>query len=48
MFSQESVEILTSIKNDTRISAKNSVVLPQIARDINLSKLNIMKLMKIK
>jgi hypothetical protein len=47
MFSQESVEILSSIKNDTRISAKNSVVLPQIARDANLTKLNIMKLVKL-
>jgi hypothetical protein len=47
IFSQESIEILTSIKNDTRISAKNSVVFPQIARDINLAKLNIMKLVRL-
>jgi hypothetical protein len=46
-FSQESIEILTSIKNDTRISAKNSVSLPQIAMDINLAKLNIMKLVRL-
>ena len=47
IFSQESIEILSSIKNDTRISAKNSVALPQIARDINLAKLNIMKLVRL-
>lgn len=47
IFSQESIEILLSIKNDTRISAKNSVALPQIARDINLAKLNIMKLVRL-
>jgi hypothetical protein len=46
-FSQESIEILSSIKNDTRISAKNSVSLPQIAMDINLAKLNIMKLVRL-
>ena len=47
VFSQESIEILSSIKNDTRISAKNSVALPQIARDINLTKLNMMKLVRL-
>ncbi len=46
-FSPESIEILSSIKNDTRISAKNSVSLPQIAMDINLAKLNIMKLVRL-
>jgi hypothetical protein len=46
-FSKESVDILVSIKSDTRISAKNSSVLPGMARDMNLMRQNISKLLKI-
>jgi hypothetical protein len=46
-FSKESVDILVSIKSDTRISAKNSSVLPGMARDMNLIRQNISKLLKI-
>jgi hypothetical protein len=45
--STESVEILSSIRQDTKISAKNSVVLPKMAMDMNLMKLNIMKLVSL-
>lgn len=47
MFSKESIDILVSIKSDTRISAKNSVVLPSMARDMNLVRQNILKLVKL-
>jgi hypothetical protein len=44
--SQESVDILISIKEDTRITAKNSVVLPSMARDMNIMRQNMIKLVK--
>jgi soluble lytic murein transglycosylase-like protein len=44
--SSESIEILISIKKDTRITAKNSVVLPGMARDMNIMRQNIIKLVK--
>jgi hypothetical protein len=47
IFSKESVDILVSIKSDTRISAKNSTVLPGMARDMNLVRQNIAKLVKL-
>jgi len=47
MFSKESIDVLVSIKRDTRISAKNSVVLPSMARDMNLVRQNILKLVKL-
>lgn len=47
MFSKESIDVLVSIKRDTRISAKNSVVLPAMARDMNLVRQNILKLVKL-
>jgi hypothetical protein len=46
-FSGESVDILISIKKDTRISAKNSMVLPSMARDMNLTRQNIAKLVRL-
>lgn len=46
-FSPESIEIFSSIKKDTRISARNSVVLPAMARDMNIMKQNISKLVKL-
>lgn len=47
MFSKESIDVLVSIKRDTRISAKNSIVLPAMARDMNLVRQNILKLVKL-
>jgi hypothetical protein len=47
VFSKESVDILVSIKSDTRISAKNSTVLPGMARDMNIMRQNISKLVKL-
>jgi hypothetical protein len=46
-FSEKAVDVLLTLKRDTRISAKNSVVLPQMARDMNLTKQNIMKLVRL-
>jgi GH24 family phage-related lysozyme (muramidase) len=42
-----SAEKLDDINRNTKISAMNSVVLPKMAMDMNLMKLNIMKLVKI-
>lgn len=47
LVSKESVEILVSIKNDTRSTAKNSLVLPSMARDMNIVRQNISKLVKL-
>ena len=38
---------LTDIAVNTRLTAKNTMVLPMMARDANLTKLNIMKLVKL-
>jgi hypothetical protein len=38
---------LTDIGVNTRLTAKNTMVLPMMARDSNLTKLNIMKLVKL-
>jgi len=46
-FSSESIDVLVSIKKDTRISAKNSMVLPAMARDMNLIRQNIGRLVKL-
>lgn len=46
-FSSESIDVLISIKKDTRISAKNSMVLPSMARDMNLMRQNISRLVKL-
>lgn len=46
-FSSESIDVLVSIKKDTRISAKNSMVLPAMARDMNLMRQNIGRLVKL-
>lgn len=46
-FSSESIDVLVSIKKDTRISAKNSMVLPSMARDMNLMRQNISRLVKL-
>lgn len=46
-FSSESIDVLVDIKKDTRISAKNSSVLPSMARDMNLIRQNILKLVKL-
>jgi hypothetical protein len=46
-FSSESIDVLVSIKKDTRTSAKNSMVLPSMARDMNLMRQNISKLVKL-
>jgi hypothetical protein len=45
--STETVDVLISIKKDTRISAKNSMVLPAMARDMNLMRQNIGRLVKL-
>jgi hypothetical protein len=39
--------LLMGIKQDTKITAKNSIVLPQLARDMNLVRQNIAKLVKL-
>lgn len=46
-FSQESIEILSSIKSDTRTTAKNSMILPALARDMNVMRQNVVKLVKL-
>ena len=46
-FSKESIEILSSIKSDTRTTAKNSMILPALARDMNVMRQNIVKLVKL-
>jgi len=46
-FSKESVEILASIKSDTRTTAKNSMILPALARDMNVMRQNVVKLVKL-
>ena len=38
---------MTDVAINTRITAKNTMVLPMMARDTNLTKLNIMKLVKL-
>jgi len=40
-------QVLGEILKNTNISAKNSVVLPYMARDMNLTRLNIMRLVKL-
>lgn len=40
-------EVLEQINANSRISAKNSVVLPAMARDMNLTRMNIIKLVKL-
>lgn len=40
-------EVLEQINANSRISAKNSVVLPAMARDMNLTRMNIVKLVKL-
>ena len=39
--------VLQEINTNSRISAKNSVVLPSMARDMNLMRMNIIKLVKL-
>jgi hypothetical protein len=46
-FSSETIDVLVSIKKDTRISAKNSMVLPAMARDMNIMRQNIGRLVKL-
>ncbi len=45
--SQEVNEKLTRISTDNRITAKNTIVLPAMARDMNLTRMNIQKLVKL-
>lgn len=40
--------LLDSIQQDTKLSAKNSMVLPAIHRDVNVIRQNIIKLVKLK
>jgi hypothetical protein len=46
-FSSETIDVLVSMKKDTRMSAKNSMVLPAMARDMNIMRQNIGKLVKL-
>jgi hypothetical protein len=45
--SQEVNEKLTRISTDNRITAKNTIVLPAMARDMNLTRMNIQKLVNL-
>jgi GH24 family phage-related lysozyme (muramidase) len=45
--SKEANEKLTRISSDLRITAKNTIVLPAMARDMNLMRLNIQKMVKL-
>ena len=38
---------LVNISINTRMTAKNTMVMPMMARDVNITKLNIMKLVKL-
>jgi hypothetical protein len=46
-FSSEAVTVLSTIATHSATSAKNSIVLPSMARDMHLVKQNIIKLIKI-
>lgn len=43
----DAVEGLVDLKIDSKISAKNSMVLPSMARDMNLMRQNVVKLVKL-
>jgi len=45
--SQEVNEKLTRISTDNRITAKNTIVLPAMARDMNLMRMNMQKMVKL-
>jgi hypothetical protein len=45
--SQEVNEKLTRISTDNRITAKNTIVLPAMARDMNLTRMNMQKLVNL-
>lgn len=47
LFTQESIQLLSRTAINTTIAAKNSVVLPAMARDMNLVRQNIAKLVKL-